>query len=289
MRLDLCQCNFIISRHVSFSYAQFGKWNTSAFFQTKALQCRKLCATCSHYSMLALQLKRILHQLFHHQNCKTPSIDAETGGALFKLWCECLLHWELIFLGVHHHCHHHHHNTVLHISLESGNWSAAKGNQALTHCTVYISIWNICILRIAAWYLRYCNGELRSPRHWELEDLGFEHYEAPEREHTSYLVVCCVTYGRILQVVLHIITIYRMRVICQVSWLAINSIRQSVQMLAFSFFFQVSNYARRHADSAMRSQHNQIYWHGKPYAAYGNGAASFVNAVRASRNLVTLY
>ena len=127
-----------------------------------------------------------------------------------------------------------------------------------------------------------------SPRHWELEDLGFEHYEAPKRERTSYLVVCCVTYGRILQVVLHIITIYRMRVICQVSWLAINSIRQSVQMLAFSFFFQVSNYARRHADSAMRSKHNQIYWHGKPYAAYGNGAASFVNAVRASRNLVTL-
>lgn len=38
----------------------------------------------------------------------------------------------------------------------------------------------------------------------------------------------------------------------------------------------------------MRSQHNQIYWHGKPYAAYGNGAASFVNAVRASSNLVTL-
>lgn len=59
-------------------------------------------------------------------------------------------------------------------------------------------------------------------------------------------------------------------------------------MLAFSFLFQVSNYARRHADLAMRSQHNQIYWHGKPYAAYGNGAASFVNAVRASSNLVTL-
>ena len=46
---------------------------------------------------------------------------------------------------------------------------------------------------------------------------------------------------------------------------------------------QVSNYARRSSDGARRSRHNQIYWHGKAYAAYGNGASSFVNCVRASR------
>jgi oxygen-independent coproporphyrinogen-3 oxidase len=52
---------------------------------------------------------------------------------------------------------------------------------------------------------------------------------------------------------------------------------------AHFYAVQVSNYARRSSDGAKRSRHNQVYWHGKPYAAYGNGAASFVNSVRASR------
>ena len=51
---------------------------------------------------------------------------------------------------------------------------------------------------------------------------------------------------------------------------------------------QVSNYARKWELGTKRSQHNQIYWQGKPYAAYGNGAASFVNWVRASRFLAAL-
>ena len=58
---------------------------------------------------------------------------------------------------------------------------------------------------------------------------------------------------------------------------------------------EVSNYARftqtllqgpeggAAGGVSSRSQHNQIYWHGAPYAAYGNGAASFVHSIRASR------
>ena len=35
--------------------------------------------------------------------------------------------------------------------------------------------------------------------------------------------------------------------------------------------------------SRNRSRHNQTYWQRKPYAAFGNGAASFVAGLRATR------
>ena len=42
---------------------------------------------------------------------------------------------------------------------------------------------------------------------------------------------------------------------------------------------QVSSYAKR----GHRSQHNQVYWRGIPYYAFGLGAASFLGGVRFSR------
>ncbi|CAL1155134.1 unnamed protein product [Cladocopium goreaui] len=61
-----------------------------------------------------------------------------------------------------------------------------------------------------------------------------------------------------------------------------EAVHWGLEKLGFEHY-EVSNYARRSSDGAKRSRHNQVYWHGKPYAAYGNGAASFVNSVRASR------
>ena len=44
--------------------------------------------------------------------------------------------------------------------------------------------------------------------------------------------------------------------------------------------YEVSNYAR---DGHSRSRHNQIYWSGRPYAAYGLGASSYVSSRRSVR------
>jgi len=41
----------------------------------------------------------------------------------------------------------------------------------------------------------------------------------------------------------------------------------------------VSNYAK----AGCRSRHNQVYWQGRPYYAFGLGAASFLGGVRFSR------
>ena len=42
---------------------------------------------------------------------------------------------------------------------------------------------------------------------------------------------------------------------------------------------QVSSYAKK----GHRSRHNQVYWRGTPYYAFGLGAASFLGGVRFSR------
>ena len=51
--------------------------------------------------------------------------------------------------------------------------------------------------------------------------------------------------------------------------------------------YEISNYARKNTESEgpsrNRSRHNQTYWQRKPYAAFGNGAASFVAGLRATR------
>ena len=49
--------------------------------------------------------------------------------------------------------------------------------------------------------------------------------------------------------------------------------------------YEISNYARStgQGPSRNRSRHNQTYWQRKPYAAFGNGAASFVAGLRATR------
>jgi len=51
--------------------------------------------------------------------------------------------------------------------------------------------------------------------------------------------------------------------------------------------YEISNFARLQGSSKepspFRSRHNQGYWSRRPYAAFGNGAASFVHSVRATR------
>jgi len=56
--------------------------------------------------------------------------------------------------------------------------------------------------------------------------------------------------------------------------------------------YEISSFARRPPQAPepgsaarrdFRSRHNQVYWSRRPYAAFGNGAASFVGGVRATR------
>ena len=59
---------------------------------------------------------------------------------------------------------------------------------------------------------------------------------------------------------------------------------QELEALGFEHY-EISNYARLRGQrlSCRRSRHNQTYWQRQPYAAFGNGAASFVAGVRATR------
>ena len=58
------------------------------------------------------------------------------------------------------------------------------------------------------------------------------------------------------------------------------------EMEALGFeHYEISNFARLvgQSPSRLRSRHNQAYWKRRPYAAFGNGAASFVAGLRATR------
>ena len=59
---------------------------------------------------------------------------------------------------------------------------------------------------------------------------------------------------------------------------------EELEALGFEHY-EISNYARLNGQgpSPRRSRHNQTYWQRKPYAAFGNGAASFVGGQRATR------
>ncbi|GAX75426.1 hypothetical protein CEUSTIGMA_g2870.t1 [Chlamydomonas eustigma] len=56
---------------------------------------------------------------------------------------------------------------------------------------------------------------------------------------------------------------------------------EAVQMLTSAGYehYEISNYAK----PGHRSKHNQVYWKGVPYYAFGLGAASYLNGVRFSR------
>eukprot|EP00933_Yihiella_yeosuensis_P070692 TRINITY_DN78841_c0_g1_i1.p1 TRINITY_DN78841_c0_g1~~TRINITY_DN78841_c0_g1_i1.p1 ORF type:complete len:415 (-),score=83.41 TRINITY_DN78841_c0_g1_i1:554-1798(-) len=47
--------------------------------------------------------------------------------------------------------------------------------------------------------------------------------------------------------------------------------------------YEISSFARSGGLNSNRSRHNQGYWDRRPYAAFGNGAASFVSGIRATR------